>query len=107
MVISCWATERIDSGKNPEENLYAKTEEAVFFPQGSDPATLRVGSHSSIFLDKLGRGRDLCQHSRQFIYLLRIHSTTLQANKLTLLLTKKKESCGCPQYLKYTKNIYK
>ena len=72
------------------ENLYAKTEEAVFFPQGSDPATLRVGS-PSIFLDKLGRGRDLCQHSRQFIYyLLRIHSTTLQANKLTLLLKKKK-----------------
>ena len=50
------------------ENLYAKTEEAVFFPQGSDPATLRVGS-PSIFLDKLGRGRDLCQHSRKFIYL--------------------------------------
>lgn len=36
------------------ENLYAKTEEAVFFPQGSDPATLRVGS-PSIFLDKLGK----------------------------------------------------
>ena len=73
------------------ENLYAKTEEAVFFPEGSDPATLRVGS-PSIFLGWEEEGTSANILDNLFIYLLRIHSTTLQANKLTLLL--KKKCCG-------------